>query len=163
MNRDLAHNRWIPVVQADPIPRSNAIKAESVKCECLLMFPITASGQRAPHIQQEPPKLSQATGLKGTANQKSSSKDTRQALALAQERVHKSIGASHSLGKVKQCLRDIQGESMERLESEYPYVDPHTVSEMDEEDEDCEEADKEHRSLTYMETVTSRTISYYKT
>ena len=84
-------------------------------------------------------------------------------MALAEERVHKSIGASHSLGKVKQCLMDIQGESIERLESEYPYVDPHTVSEMDEEDEDCEEADKEQRSLTYMETVTSRTISYYRT
>ena len=167
-NRVLAHNRRIPVVQADPIQRSNARKAGSVKCEHLLMFPITwvlltiASGQRAPHIQQEPPKLSQATGLKGAANQKSSFKDIRRVLALTEERVRKSIGASLSLGKVKQCLTDIQGESMERLES-YPYMNPHTENEMDEEDEDCEDADKEHRSLTYMETVISRTIRYYGT
>ena len=126
------------------------------------MFPTTASGQRAPHIQQEQPKLSQATGLKATANQKSSFKDTRQVLALAEKRVHKSTGASLSLGKVEQCLMDIQVESMERLKS-YPYVNPHTEREMDEEDEDCEEADKEHRSLTYMETVTSRTVRYYGT
>ena len=57
---------------------------------------------------------------------------------------------------------DVQGESMERLES-YLYVNPHTEREIDEEDEDCEEADKEHRSLTYMETVTSRTVRYYGT
>ena len=40
------------------------MQPESVKCECLHMFPITAPGQRAPLTQQEPPKLSQATGLK---------------------------------------------------------------------------------------------------
>ena len=91
-NLVLAHNRLIPVIQADPISRSNARKSESVKCECLLMFPITVSGQRAPLIQQEPPKLSQATGLKATANRKSSFKDTRRVLAVAEKRVHKSTG-----------------------------------------------------------------------
>ena len=83
-------------------------------------------------------------------------------MAQTKERVYKSIGASQSLGKVRQSLRDIQGEIMKRLESEYSYLNPHTLSEMDEEDEDCEEVDKEQRSLTYMETVTSRTISYYR-
>ena len=99
------------------------------------------SGQRAPHVQWEPLKLStQATGLKGTANQKSFSKAKRRALALAKERVHKSIGASQSLGKVKQSLRDIQGEIMKRLESEHSYLkggkNTHTLSEMDEQDEE---------------------------
>ena len=48
----------------------------------------------------------------------SSFKDTRRVLALAEKRVNKRIGASQSLGKVEQCLMDVQGESMERLELE---------------------------------------------
>ena len=88
------------------------------------------------------------------------------ALAQTKERVYKSPGASRSLGNVRQYLRDTQGEAMKRLESEYPYFKKGKNScisdEMEEEDEELEEMDKELRSHTYVETVTSRTISYHR-
>ena len=55
---------------------------------------------------------------------------------------------------------------MKRLESEHPHFkkgkNSCTSGEMEEEDEELEEVDKEQRDLTYVETVTSRTISYHR-
>ena len=82
------------------------------------------------------------------------------------ERVYKSLGSSRSTGNVRQYLRDTQGEAMKRLEPEHPHFKKgrnlYNSGEMEEEDEELEEMDKEQRSHTYVETVTSRTISYHR-
>ena len=137
------------------------MQPESVKCECLHMFPITAPGQRAPLTKQELPKHSQATDRKATSNRKSSFKDTRGVLALAERRANQRKGASPNLGIEEQYLIDAEGEKMERLTS-FPHVNPYTESETNVEDEDWEDDDK-YRSLSYMETVTSRTVRYIGT
>ena len=51
---------------------------------------------------------------------------------------------------------------MERLTS-FPHVSPYTENEDNVKDEDWEDVDKMHKSLSYMETVTSRTVRYYGT
>ena len=77
---------------------------------------------------------------------------TMRALAQSKERFYKSLGASRSLGNVRQYLRDAQGEAMKRLESEHPHFkkgrNSYTSGEMEEEDEELEEVDKEQRSHT---------------
>ena len=104
------------------------MQVESVKCECLHMFPITAPGQRAPLTQQELPKASQATDQKATSNRKSSFKDTRGVLALTERRANQRKGASSNLGTEEQYPIDAEGEKMERLTS-FPHVNPYTESE----------------------------------
>ena len=120
------------------------------------------------HIQWQPLKHSaQATSQRKTANQRLISKATLRPVAQSKERVYKSlIGASRSLGNVKQYIRDTQGETMKCLEPEHPHLKKgrnlYTSGEMEEEDEELEEVDKEQRDHTYVETMISRTVSYHR-
>ena len=88
-------------------------------------------------------------------------------MAQSKERVYKSlIGASRSLGNVRQYIRGTQGEAMRRLKPEHPHFKKrrnlYTSSEMEEEGEELEEEDKEQGDHTYVETMVSRTVSYHR-
>ena len=126
----------------------------------------SALGSR--HIQWQPHKHSaQATSQRKTANQRLVSKATSRLMVQSQERVCKSlIGASRSLGNVKQYNRGTREEVMRHLKPEHRHFKKrrnlYTPSGMEAESEELEEEDKGQRGHAYVETLVSRTVSYHR-